>query len=257
LVASSTKVDGRAINFADDLAIAKTGEIYFSDALDDAHFFQKSFWQTFFHHKAEGRVLVYDPKTKVTKTVLEKLYFTNGVELSPEEDVLFVSQTLDRSILKYHLKGPKKGQLEHFVANLPGFTDNIRLNERGTYWIAFCAAIDPQDPSLWERITCHITRYYVYSSLELLNKLLQTVYSLAPVDFVKTLHHSVLELLHESVYQGDYGLIVEVNAKGEILRSLHSPKGVVSRISQVTEHQGTLYIASYWNGFIGKVKLPK
>ena len=32
-------------------------------------------------------------------------------------------------------KSPKRGQIETFAENLPGFVDNIRRNPRGNYWV--------------------------------------------------------------------------------------------------------------------------
>ena len=42
--------------------------------------------------------------------------------------------------IRFHLAGPKKGQWEEFVDNLPGLPDNIRPSNDGGYWIAmgFC-----------------------------------------------------------------------------------------------------------------------
>ena len=44
---------------------------------------------------------------------------------------------------RYHLKGPKKGQVDTFVENLPGVPDNIRPSSGGGYWL--CDAV-PRGP---------------------------------------------------------------------------------------------------------------
>ena len=38
-------------------------------------------------------------------------------------------------VLRYWLEGEKKGKVEVF-ANLPGFPDNVRINEDGQFWVA-------------------------------------------------------------------------------------------------------------------------
>ena len=37
-------------------------------------------------------------------------------------------------VIRYYLKGPKKGSLDVF-ANLPGLPDNLRTSSRGTIWV--------------------------------------------------------------------------------------------------------------------------
>lgn len=52
-----------------------------------------------------------------------------------------------------------------------------------------------------------------------------------------------------------YGLIVELDASGKIIRSLHSPDHKIHLLSEVLEHDGYLYLGSYRNPFLGRVKL--
>lgn len=40
-----------------------------------------------------------------------------------------------RRCRKYFIKGPKKGSIENFADDLPGFPDNIRYDGEGQYWI--------------------------------------------------------------------------------------------------------------------------
>ena len=37
--------------------------------------------------------------------------------------------------MKLWLEGPKSGSRE-LVADLPGFPDNVRINEKGEFWVA-------------------------------------------------------------------------------------------------------------------------
>ncbi|WVZ57521.1 hypothetical protein U9M48_007898 [Paspalum notatum var. saurae] len=41
-----------------------------------------------------------------------------------------------RRCSRYHLAGDKKGTVQKFIDNLPGFPDNIRYDGEGRYWIA-------------------------------------------------------------------------------------------------------------------------
>ena len=68
----------------------------------------------------------YDPKTKQTTVLLKGLHFANGVQLSKNEDFVIVAETCQSKVVRYYLKGEKKGQSDVFIDGLPGFPDNIR-----------------------------------------------------------------------------------------------------------------------------------
>ena len=55
---------------------------------------------------------------------MDDLFFANGIALSDSEDYLLVNDLVRTRILKYHLKGSKKGQSE-VLLKTPGFPDNL------------------------------------------------------------------------------------------------------------------------------------
>ena len=132
----STKSDSDNIpfKFVDDLDIASDGKIYFSDA--SSKYGYGSDRLELFEHTPNGRLLVYDPATKETKTLLNDLYFANGVALSTDESFVLVNETCMYRIQKYWLKGEKAGTSEVFIENLPGFPDNVSSNKEGIFWVA-------------------------------------------------------------------------------------------------------------------------
>ena len=66
----------------------------------------------------------YDPKTKMSETLLDDLYFANGIALSDNEDYLLVNDLARARVLKYHLKGAKQGKTE-VLLKTPGLPDNL------------------------------------------------------------------------------------------------------------------------------------
>ena len=49
-----------------------------------------------------------------------------------------------------------------------------------------------------------------------------------------------------------YGLVVELNEDGKIIRSLHDPNGTLyTAVSEVAEDAGRLYIGSFNKNFVG------
>lgn len=57
--------------------------------------------------------------------------------------------------MKLWLEGPKTGTVE-LVADLPGFTDNVRINDKGQFWVAIDCCRTPAQYVLthnpWMRI---------------------------------------------------------------------------------------------------------
>lgn len=46
-----------------------------------------------------------------------------------------------RRCKKFYIEGPRKGSVDIFVENLPGFPDNVRYDGEGRYWIALSMVI--------------------------------------------------------------------------------------------------------------------
>lgn len=131
----ATTAAGVPFGFVDDVAVASDGTVYFSDA--SSVFGPDNFGQDdVLMHAGLGRLLAYDPASRSTRVLLDKLQFANGVTLAADESYVLVTESGNYDVLRYWLKGDKAGQHEVFVANLPGIPDNISSNGRGTYWLA-------------------------------------------------------------------------------------------------------------------------
>eukprot|EP01018_Ginkgo_biloba_P016517 Gb_04243 [translate_table: standard] len=120
---------------ADGIDVTKEGVIYFTDATYKYEL--KHYMLDLLEYRPHGRLLKYDPATKTTTVLLKDLYFANGVALSAKQDFLVFCETPIGRCQKYWVQGEKEGSVESFIDNLPGFTDNIRYDREGTFWIAF------------------------------------------------------------------------------------------------------------------------
>uniref|UniRef100_W5NKE3 Zgc:194209 n=1 Tax=Lepisosteus oculatus TaxID=7918 RepID=W5NKE3_LEPOC len=126
-------VDGIPFKFLNGLEISRNGTVFFTDS--------SSKWGRR-HHRYEliagnlaVRMLAYDPATRRVRAVLDGLYMANGIAFSPEEDYLLIAETSVARILRFWLKGPNAGRTEIFIDNMPGYPDNIRLTDRGTFLV--------------------------------------------------------------------------------------------------------------------------
>lgn len=131
------EAEGLKFKLADAVDVAEDGIIYFSDASYKYNI--EEFMYDFLEGRPYGRLLSYDPSTKQTKTLLSDLYFANGVAVSTDQNSVIFCETPLRKCKKYYIKGERKGSVDIFVENLPGFPDNIRYDGEGHYWIAFAS----------------------------------------------------------------------------------------------------------------------
>lgn len=149
----STEADGVPYKFADDVDIGPEGAIYFSDASDKFTFGQHM--EDILEHAGRGRLLRYDPIADQTRVLLSDLNFANGVAVSQRGDFVLVNETGSYRVMRYWLKGPKTGQHEVFIDNLPGIPDGISSDDAGTFWLALysprSADLDRMSDKPWMR----------------------------------------------------------------------------------------------------------
>jgi len=231
-------VDGRPILAANNLDIASDGKIYFSDStdiitpikLDLTYDVLGTSVYSYFRGKFSGRLLVHDPETGRTTSLLRtRLWFANGVALSTDEDFVLVASTFSLEILRYHLKGKYAGQVDKFLTNIPGTPDNINRAADGSFYVGV--------PKPWTGILKLLSPYPTLRGLS------ARMFGMGPI-------RTAMEKAAP-----DYGMVLKVSSDGKVVQSWQDPSGGVGRIAGATEHDGFLYLGSFSNDFIGKVKL--
>lgn len=130
--------------FANNLAIAPDGVIYFTEA--SRKFGAMAFGDTMeatlydvMEHGGHGRVIAFDPVTGQSRVLLDDLAYANGIAISEAGDFLLVVEMNEYRILKYWLEGPREGTSEVLIENLPGFGDNLKTGLNGRFWLGFAA----------------------------------------------------------------------------------------------------------------------
>ncbi|XP_055495916.1 adipocyte plasma membrane-associated protein [Leucoraja erinacea] len=219
LVSAQEVIQGKRMAFVNDLSITQNGrKIYFTDS--------SSKWQRRDHKylviegTADGRLMEYDTVTKQVEVLMDDLRFANGVQLSPAEDYVLVSETTLARIRRYHISGLRKGGHDMFFDNLPGLPDNIRPSSSGGYWVGMATL--RQNPG--------------FSVMDFL----------APRPWLKNLIFKLFSQEMAMKFVPKYGLVLELNEDGSVRRSFHDPHGVVvSAVSEASEHGGYLYLGSY------------
>jgi sugar lactone lactonase YvrE len=217
----SNEADGLSVGYADDVAVAADGKVYFSDAT--TRFGHGEILLDVLEARPNGRLLEYDPGTDRTRVVLDGLYFANGVAVSPDDDYVLVVETFRYRIRRLWLQGPRAGRDEILIDNLPGFPDGVASDGHGTFWVALYALRN--------------------SALDRL---------VHPRPWLKRL----VARLPKSMQGGaePYGLILAIDGDGRVLRSLHDPGGErISHVTSVAPVDGALYLGTVKGASIGHV----
>lgn len=218
--------DDSRLRMADDLDIAPDGKIYFSDCTTRYEMTTNAL--DIVEGRPNGRVVCYDPVTRKTWTVINHFYFPNGICVSHDGQSIFIASTTLCQIYRYWIAGPRKGELEVAIEELPGNPDNINRASDGTYWLALVGIRSPafdlasRKPGFRLRMVKQV-----------------------PGD----------EWLAPGL---NHGCVVRFNEAGEVLESFWDPTGIShSTLTSMREHRGYLYLGGLENNRIGRIKLDR
>ncbi|CAI5480640.1 unnamed protein product [Closterium sp. Yama58-4] len=254
----SNSSNGIPFRITDNADVASDGTIYFSDA--SSHFPISHFFLDILEQRPYGRLLRINPDEQLAdvprheedehatsapaastgiaseagpveaETLLDGLYFANGVALSQNEDFVVVAETSRYRLTRYWLKGPKAGTSEMFLDNLPGSPDNVNSNRKGLFWV--CLVI-PRQPIM--------DLIHPFPLLKALIGLLPLKY-LQPPFLAPMMRHA--------------GAVLAVNEDGQVVKFLSDPTAKhVGGFTSAREVDGgkELVFGSLLNNFIGRV----
>jgi ribose transport system permease protein len=214
-------IDDSRMRLADDLDIAPDGRIFFSEAT--TRYDMETWPADALESRGSGRIVCYDPAKNTTRTVLRKLVFPNGVCVETGGQSLLFAESWACRISRYWFAGPKEGQVERVIENLPGYPDNINRASDGNYWMALMGMRSP--------------------ALDL---------ALRMPDFRRRMALEVApdEWLYPNI---NAGCIVKFAADGKVIETLwdrHAENHPM--ITSMREHKGALYLGGILNNRIGK-----
>jgi len=226
VVTLTSEFDGEAIAYADDVAVAKDGSVYFSDASSK---FNAQMWSGTFsaslldimEHGGHGRILKYDPFSNETSMVMDGLNFANGVAISEDQSFLLINETGSYRVHRYWLQGPLAGTSEVIIENLPGFPDNINNGLDGRFWIGLVA---PRSAVLDK-----------FSGNPFMRKLIQRLPAALRPKAVPSTH------------------LIAIDGDGNVLMNLQDTQGAFPAITGALETQEQLFLSSLFGYRIGRV----
>jgi len=133
------RVEGAPMKFCNNAAVAADGTIWFSDS--SLHFGVERWKDDFVQDTRTGRLVRRDPDGSV-EVVLTGLAFSNGVALAADESYVAVAECRGRTVVRLWLAGPRAGERDHLVTDLPGYPDNISRGSDGLIWVAVASPLD-------------------------------------------------------------------------------------------------------------------
>lgn len=214
---------GVPFRLTDDLAITRSGVVYFTDA--SSRFPLSRYVMDLLEHRGSGRLLSYDLRSGETRQVLGDLRFPNGVALSLDETFLLVCETGRYRVLRHALRGADAGSTVPFIEGLPGFPDNITTSPRGIFWLALAAP-----------------RSRIVDVLAPWPLLRRVVGGLPPALRPKPRRHAI---------------VLGLDAGGSVVHNLQdSGPDAYAPLTSATEVGGWLYLGSFARPALARVPIP-
>jgi sugar lactone lactonase YvrE len=217
-----THIDGRPLGLVNDLDVGPDGTIYFSESSTET----TDTLLDLLEHRGNGRLLAYHPVSGETDVLLDGLYYANGVAVSADGSFVLVVETTEYRVRRFWLSGPRQGESEVFVDNLPGFPDGISCDEEGTFWLAL---MNPRNG-------------FIDWALE--RPWIRKVAARLPLAWLAGVAPR-------------YGFVLGLDANGNVVRNLQDPSGDhYAGVSCVVQHEGVLHLGSLLENAIGRLQLP-
>ncbi len=137
----SAGVPGHVFGYANDLAVAQDGQIYFTDSsiLLGTGDNRQAFYFDMLENRPHGALYVWDPQTQTTRLAADRLYFPNGVAIASDGKSVFIAETFRYRVLRHWVAGPLAGETEVFAANLPGVPDSLTTDASGRLFVGLPA----------------------------------------------------------------------------------------------------------------------
>ena len=217
-----SQVHGEPLHLVNDLDIASDGTIYFSESSTET----TDTLLDLLEHRGNGRLLAYHPDSGVVEVLLTGLYYANGVAVNADGAFVLVVETTKYRIRRYWLTGPRKGENEIFIDNLPGFPDGISCDEDGIFWLAL---MNPRNG-------------FIDWALE--RPWIRKVAARLPLGWF-------------AGAAPRYGFVVGLDVGGNVVHNLQDPLGRhYAGISSVVRHGDMLYFGSLLENAVGALRFP-
>lgn len=133
-------VGGRPLIFCSNVTETADGTVYFTEST--TAFTVGNYLGAILEARGRGALHRLEPHGRLT-TVVDGLYFANGVTPTADGSALVFAETQGRRLSKYWLTGPDAGNVTPLAVNLPAMPDNLSTGADGRIW---CSMVTPANP---------------------------------------------------------------------------------------------------------------
>ncbi|QZT63560.1 SMP-30/gluconolactonase/LRE family protein [Mycolicibacterium austroafricanum] len=133
-------IGGRPLIFCSNVTETADGTLYFTEST--TAFTVGNYLGAILEARGRGALHRLEPHGRLT-TVVDGLYFANGVTPTADGSALVFAETQGRRLSKYWLTGPEAGKVTPLAVNLPAMPDNLSTGADGRIW---CAMVTPANP---------------------------------------------------------------------------------------------------------------
>nr|AGL98097.1 hemomucin [Macrocentrus cingulum] len=255
IVDTSVPFDGKIPLLPNSVDVAQNGDLYWTVSTTEYKLYD--LLQALLSNPT-GRLMRYNAATKTNEVLIEDLAFANGVKLSDDESFVLVAETQASRVVKYHLKGSKRGSSEIFLAGLPGVPDNLHSDGQGNFFVPLVVPADEQHPLLSQSLAPHPNlRKMIVRLLTLIELPLKFLDEVYPNYYAKRVIHWIGHGESTLFMFPKWATVLRVDASGKVLNVLQNTDEKISGISSALPLDNYLYLGSPWNDYLARVPLDK
>ncbi|KAG5679180.1 hypothetical protein PVAND_008769 [Polypedilum vanderplanki] len=246
------KENPRQSKLFNSVTVAKNGDLYYTESTSDVEI-DKVFLS--FLLNPCGRLVHVERKTKKATVLIDRLFFANGIVLSPDEDFLILSELGSGRILRYYLTEKKAGLIDTFIDELPGTPDNLSADKNGI-WVALPMTTTPLKMMFFQNLAPYPTiRKFFARTIHLADSFFMNAYKYSSLGFFKTLSLKVNSFTTYPFLFPNRASILRLDWDGKIVAAYHADDG--SFYTHVMEKDGKLYLGSFVHDYIAVVDRQK
>lgn len=221
LEALSEDVDGEFVRYTDNLHIDSNGIVWFSSP--GQRFGIEDIRLDGMETRPTGRLFSYDPANGEFTLHLDELMFANGVAMPRDEKSILVNEWYGYRVTRLWLEGPRQGKREILADNLPGYPDNLFVDDEDRIWVGLVIERD------------------------------------GLVDWLHR-HPFLMKILARIPAQSQpaprqYGWIIALDQQGNVIANVQDNSGRFGRVTGAKTCGGDLYLTTNENTAIGRIPL--
>lgn len=255
IIDTSKPIAGKVPLLVNSLDVTENGDIYWTVSSTDFSLYDGIYTAL---ADPSGRLIRYNAATKTNEVLLEGLVFPNGVLLSRDESFILVLETYASRIIKYNLKGAKKGQKEIFSESLPGLPDNIHSDNHGGFLVSLIVYADEEYPMLLQSLIPHpYIRKMLVRLLALIEAPFKLLQGVQPNFYTEKLIHTIGSFESSRLFVPSTSVVLHYDATGKIVDAAYVTNEKIDSISSAFIHKDYLWFGSPYTDYVARIPLSK